>query len=342
MKIWKIQFYILQVFMILSVCSCSENYSYTLIKANDNLIENEGQSVALSDITDHFKASLKRLKEYATIIDERRDSDDLANKQVAEENMTLLIKSNLDALAEKYPQAIFEETGTLEYNELYGIVALGEKALPFLGLIADISENISWYPDIKIEQRLWAVQAIYAINPEIYDLSFISPDGKYTIKLPVESFESFFNYGRSYNDVQIIENFTNKIVYTTTMNKAFNIGGLFSPKLNWSTNSKFAIIDCCGRRSGSVMAIDIQAKDYICLPGKEDAINYAFPGEDIDSILTVPRCWFSFNSWVSDEIVKIEFYVSIINEDEELSGWYTYDLNQRKIIQLSMNKDEDR
>jgi hypothetical protein len=266
---------------------------------------------------------------------------DLSPTSSKDEKMIELIKSHLDILAENDSVYYLDGIDTINSNLFNEIVAFGEDALPFLEWITDRSNksagdyrNVSGYedPNAKIGQRIWAVHAIYAIKPEVYDLSYPSPDGKYTAKLIVDWLGSFFNHGRSFNSIQIIERPANKMIYATEMSHVVGIGGLISPDVNWSADSRFAVIDCCGRRSGSVMAIDIESKNYICLPGAEEMINYAYPEEDADSILLVPRFWFHFEGWESEESVKIGFDVGIIEEDGDFMGWYTYDLAERKTL----------
>lgn len=258
-------------------------------------------------------------------------------------DIKLQVKAYLEKLAENNPEELSIEIDTTKSSEFNQIVALGEDALPYLEIIADRSnENVNWFPKIEFEHRLWAVHAIYAINPEVYDLSFLSPDGKYTARLIVNSLSSFYNHGISFNDVHIVENSTNKIIYTTEMNNSYHLGGLFFPEANWSADSKFVIIDCCGRRSGTVMAIDIIAKNYICLPAADEAINRVYPGEDAESLISVPRLWFNFESWETEEIVKIDFTVSVINkEDEGFSGWYTFDLVKETIKEFVVEEHLD-
>ena len=88
------------------------------------------------------------------------------------------------------------------------------------------------------------------------------------------------------------------------------------------------------------MALDIQAKKYIHLPGAEEAIKHAFPGEDANTLLLVPRFGFSFDKWESDTVVKISYNVREIADEKNFSGWYTYDLVQGKVLQMEHSFDD--
>ena len=259
----------------------------------------------------------------------------------SEEQIKAIIKSNLDILAQDNPYEIIEKTSDINSELFDEIVALGEDALPFLELIADRgSGEISWFPDVEFEHRLWAVYAIYAIKPENYDMFSPSPDGEYTARLKVESFRSFYNYGQNFNVAQIINNATGEIVCEADMNDMVNHSAIFHPKILWSPNSDFAIIECNGQRWGNAIAINVQTKDVLVLPDEEAIINHVFPGENYELILSVPRFWFWFDSWKSDEIVKISYNVGVIMDNQDLKGWYTYDLTQRKILDIEYSVEE--
>ncbi len=255
-------------------------------------------------------------------------------------NIAALIKYNLEALTQNDPIKILDETGFLDIELFNEIVALGEDALPYLLMLTDKSyEEISWFSNIEFEHRIWAVHAIYAIKPETYDLFFPSPDNKYTARVIVDSFRSFFNHGRSFNDIYIIENSTNKIVYKTDMKNDFTVG-VFYPDVSWSADNRFAVINCCGRRSGNTMAIDMKSKYNIYLPGAKEMINHVFPGEDADDLLITPRTWISPESWETEKIIKIEFIIMVIKDGKDFSGWYTYDLTQKKILKIEFSFDD--
>jgi len=111
----------------------------------------------------------------------------------ADDGIPALLKTNLDALAEKDPDELLRAQDKTARQPFDAIVALGEKALPYLEALADAeADDPSWFPDISIAQRVWALNAIYAIKPETYDLIFPSPDGKYSVRLLVASFASYY------------------------------------------------------------------------------------------------------------------------------------------------------
>jgi len=281
---------------------------------------------------------------------EKKDGDEASpqttestTEDSTENNTITIIRHNLDILAENDPNELMSETGIINNNLFDEIVAFGEEALPFLESITDRSNtSVDGYedPGAKIEQRMWAVYVIYTIIPETYDLFFVSPDDKYTVRIIVDSLESFFNHGPSYNNIKVTKNVENELAYETKMEYDDNMGGIFSPDVNWSADSRFAVVDCTGRRSGSAMVLDMQEKSDINLPGVEEAINHAFPGKDVDSLLLTPRFWFSFEAWESDTVVKISYHVGEIADGKNFSGWYTYDLVQRKVLQMEHSFDD--
>jgi len=296
-------------------------------------------------ITILFIASCAKSGDVAT---SDEPAETMTEATAAYNKIETLIRKNLDLLAKDEPDAYDLEPGTIDNKFFNEIVAFGEDALPLLKLIA----NRDYYelegyeePNEKREQRWWAVQAIYAIKPDIYDLIFPSSDKKYTAKVKVNSFNSIFNHGISFNDIHIIEYATNKIIYKTDMSKTFHIGGLFWPAAIWSSDNRFVVIECCGRRSGTVMAIDMLLKKDIILPEAKEAMEIVFKNEKIKPEINVPRYWFSFDKWESEKIVKIKYGVGeIFNgeydvDNKNFHGWYTYDLVKKEIVNFDYTFD---
>jgi len=246
-----------------------------------------------------------------------------------------LIKTNFDILAESNLEEIQGNAGEINSELFDEIVALGEKALPFLERITNwTDEEISWYPGLEFEHRLLAVHAIYAIKPEKYDILSLSPNGEYTAQVAVASFAMFYNHGQNFNIVQIVKNATGEIVCEADMTNVVGYGGIYDAAISWSADNKFAVIECSGRRWGSAIAINVQTKDCARLPGEEEMIAYVFPGENYGSLISVPRFWFEVDSWENKSVVKISYILGEITNNREFSGWYTYDLNQGKILEI--------
>jgi len=258
-----------------------------------------------------------------------------------EDEMIESIKVNLDILAKNDPDDLVEENGIIDDVLFDEIVAYGEDALPFLKEIADRSvTDIKGYedPNEKIEQRRWAVHAIYKTDPDFYDIIVPSPNGKYSLKIPVDSFWGVFNRGQDYKDITLIEISSNKIILSSEMKNYFEEGVLY-PKVNWSEDSRFVVIDCSGRHCGEVQAIDVQAMRNLFLPGIYDILEYIFPTEEMRPLDPAIRFWFEFKDWESERIAKIDFVGITVKDRTDISGWYTYDLLEEKILDLDYEFD---
>ena len=67
-------------------------------------------------------------------------------------------------------------------DEFNSIVALGETALPYLEVITKNTEFSNYF------RSMTATFARHAIKPELYDLVFPSPDGKYEVRASICDF----------------------------------------------------------------------------------------------------------------------------------------------------------
>lgn len=257
-------------------------------------------------------------------------------RAASEAEIRSVLKENLNILAQRNPDSDSFEAETLEDSAFEEIVGLGDGALPFLQMITQRREA---------EAEVWlgvlpghaagyaAVLAEYAIDPSIYDLSFPSPDGRYTAAVMVDSFISFYNHGASYNDIFIADNASGEYVCRTEAKQTFFTGGLFDVKVNWSADSRFAVISCPGRRSGSTMAVDVQEKMFFCLPEAQDAVDYVYPGSDAKTLIQPARYWFDFEKWESEHVAVITFLVSVIDDGRgDFSGRYTYNIMTKEIL----------
>jgi len=300
--------------------------------------EKAGPDTQTTDPTTEVTTEQQTTEQQATEPTTEQPTTEVTTEPVTEEEpIVTLIKLKLDILAQNEPAEHHNDKSIIDNDTFKEIVALGEEALGTLELIADRSyTQIKGYEKSsdKKRQRLWAVHAIYEINPEKYDLFFPSQNDKYTVRLLADSFDSIFNHGVRYNDVWIIENATNKVIYKTDLSKAFTLGGLFYLEVAWSSDNRYAVIECQGRRSGSVMVVDLNKKSDIYLPCVEEVIDHVFPGKDVDSVIVAMRSWFTFESWESNNVVKISFSVGMLEEEKMLFGFYTYDFEKRKILNL--------
>jgi len=137
-----------------------------------------------------------------------------------------------------------------------------------------------------------------------------------------------------------METASSKILFTADMSKAATLGGLFLPTVNWSADSRFALIDCNGRRSGSVMALDMQKRSDFCLPETDETLGHFFPDEDAAKLIQVPRSWFTFDSWESNTLVWIHFDIGMLEDYKTFSDRYCYDLAQRKVVKYEKENAE--
>jgi hypothetical protein len=200
------------------------------------------------------------------------------------------------------------------------IVALGEAALPYLEGIG--SGGL---------RRVIARAAIYAINPEPYDLISMSPDGKHTIKSTVLSFTAFgITYdGVIYDPALLIDNTTGEVIWRDEYSS-------YGYHVNWSPDSQYAAITFPTRRTCRVSILDTQTLEYITPPHFSELYDVI----DVYALLSEYywQEYFYFSEWVTDNKAKIGFPVrdKCINSFEITECWYVFDLTTRNIIDVGI------
>ena len=246
-------------------------------------------------------------------------SDD-SSSETSSVDIATLIKDNLDMILADVPEQGFAYNKTestlaeIFADEFSAIVGLGEEAFPILDDIYDDSEN-------AITRRAIASYVKYIINPDLYDLSYPSPDGKYTIKCSVLSFVPVYASGDlRYFDFRLVDKTTGSTLAMSDIDEiSFNI--------IWSDDSKYA-------------AISYGDQKYYYKTDVFDALNGRFiellgideiqDSLELDKELMSTKLISYFKEWVSDNKIKIE--VLIDDVDNRIVGWYIYDLTDLKIV----------
>jgi len=235
-------------------------------------------------------------------------------------------------------------------NEFAQIVALGEQALPYLD---NIGKSFDCNSDWKTQYRcLMAMYAQYAIKPELYDLVFPSPDGKYAVKASVSSFFGLLDpfMGIDYCDVRIIDYAIGAVLLDEDV--TYN-----NIKVDWSPDSRYAAVSQGIQRYGQRMYVfDIRNVTFITLPYDEiaatirdDLLDEGVLKKTIytDELIYYYSFRLYFDEWIAEDIkIGIELIISASNGGI-ISGWYSYDLIESKIVAIKfniavpLNKSED-
>ncbi len=153
-----------------------------------------------------------------------------------------IIDQNLDIIMEGSDDFIEEQDYVNARPEAFeNIVALGEDALPYL---EKLTGNIGLY-DTSIENKRHIIAAYlsYLIKPELYDISYPSPDGKYEIRAVVESFFTLYDpfTGVSYM-LHLVDNSDGSVIATAS--GAYSLANASGESLiSWSLDSKYAMFE---------------------------------------------------------------------------------------------------
>ena len=222
-------------------------------------------------------------------------------------------------------------------DEFAEIVEFGEAALPYLDTIiagkeADIEGSES--------RAIISFAAKYAIQPELFDRVFPSPDGKCVLKAPIYTFMDMFgtvDSGPINNKAIFVEAEKNVMVCEIGL----DINTIDFLEADWSANSRFVAITHHFKRYTSVAIIDTQAFSSIVIPKADELIDYF--GAEAAPFFEPEPFWqfYYFSEWVSNSCVKINFFWPGQGPGGEyddpyyyatLSGWYEYDLGDDTII----------
>lgn len=253
-------------------------------------------------------------------------------------DIAALIINNLDTIMIGYTKVDTEQQLIDAHpDEFAEIVALGDEALPYLEeLLKYLIGYISSYrgEPYKSYRCLITMAAAYAIKPELYDLEYPSPDGKYILKASINNFAGAmdpFN-GINYN-VNIIESETG-LVYITT-DEIYNKVDM---KIKWSPDSRYATISKGYRHYYCRTDIfDIENAKFIVLPDKkeiEDILGIKLSYYDSEKNITFNYVHFYFGEWGTEDKIKIRIMLSSFYGGGVGDGWYIYDLRKGEIVDI--------
>jgi hypothetical protein len=153
------------------------------------------------------------------------------------DDIAVLINKNLDIILTDYKS---DEQKNIDAhpNEFAEIIALGEAALPYLNDIVKKFNDYYFSKDYYNTYRcVMAMKAAYTSKPELYDIDYPSPDGKYILKAGIYSFLDYI-----YNStVQLEKNIS--IIDCETGNVLFLSNMIYTNlSVGWSLDSRYAII----------------------------------------------------------------------------------------------------
>lgn len=315
-----ITFVLLFINIILSGCLEKKIFNESI---SDNSFKNNSE----------IKQSTKKqaTDESHSIIEPTGTNSNTLIEIIPSEDIETLINKNLDIIlaetSNDYHVNHESELINAYPSEFAQIINLGEAALPYLEKIPYTTEN----PLRGIIAR--AIQ--YAINPNIYDLVFPSPDGKHYIKGNIYSFityDDFFN-SPTYGDIQLIECSTDSVIWKEKID-------MLNLSAYWSPNSHYAAITYNFHWISYTNILDVKNRNYIHLPRINDLIN--FLSDDVPILDTYWREYFDFAEWISSDVVKIYFTIkdhldNPLPHEFIMTGWYIYNLSEKNIIKVSYN-----
>ena len=157
-----------------------------------------------------------------------------------EEELQQIIDENLDILAAFEAPDTYMQSDIIDANPeaFQTIVDIGAAAIPYLLEIGQNPEAL--YDNTDQFRRYTALKAAYDIDPSLFDLSFLSPDGIHELRMPVLLFmtnpgtiteNGFYGYG----DPHIVNTETGAEIAYTSYN-------CFQPVVKWAPDGKSAAI----------------------------------------------------------------------------------------------------
>lgn len=303
---------------ILSACNPSDTSSVS------SSIANGTSNINSSNISESFAETSSDLEVSDELSDETSsETSSETSPEESTDSMASLINGYLDTILDGVDRLDFgsykNEAGlAVDYpEETAALVALGEEAFPVLDDIirtTDVLTRLAFAKYIK-----------YTIKPELYDLDYQSPDGKYSIKGSAYSFLYTGSYAEIFNDIRLVDNTTNSVLAVSDIYDN-EIG------VNWSEDNKYVAVThgYVSRYYFTTDVFDIQNSKFIKLPSYKD----------MDEILNIELKYynhksvsFNFSEWLPDDKVKIEISIFFSSFSEEpFVGYFIYDLKAHKIV----------
>ncbi|MCL2159355.1 MAG: hypothetical protein FWH48_08110 [Oscillospiraceae bacterium] len=254
-----------------------------------------------------------------------------ATQTLLPDNLAEFINKNLDViLPDDFTVASFELIDA-HPDEFAEIVKLGEASLPYLDEIIENSRG---------SRMLMAMYVQYTIRPELYDLVFLSPDGKYAVKASlVLSYFFWPQEIRHYDDIKIIECSTGSVIAASDI-VTRNI------EVEWSPDNRYAALS--HGISGyfrETAIIDVPGADFIFLPDAQEVkqlIAEKATPEQIDLLNYLERYIFVLEKWVAGDEAKIAIAFSFTAHAfrKVLLGRYIYDLSKKEVTSIEVATDD--
>ena len=182
--------------------------------------------------------------------------------------------------------------------------------------------------------------AAYTIQPDLYDQKVISPDGKYSLKAVVYSFEKIWDpfVGIEYY-INIIDNETDSILISSDKIYTFPFS-LFETGIHWSADSRYLVLEQKYRHHPHTIDVfDVFMNQIIPMPGENDVeqaagITLEYYSEEVNQIFDCVQ--FDFKE-LHDNLLTVNVNLSSFFGGGYELGWYVYDMDQHKIIDLSIS-----
>ena len=244
--------------------------------------------------------------------------------EMTPDKIASLIDRNMEIIINGYDSLFYEPGAAEAFPVEFGqIVALGESAFPHLDkIIEDNNKN---------RHESLAMYLKYSIKPELYELNFPSPDGKYAVKADVDS---FFVQNLNRNGIRYI----NRRITPNSDDSALHVlkGVESNIEVEWSPDSRYAAISHGHYHLYFYTDVyNTVNMEYIELPKKEELeklLKYELVFNGDESGIIFDRSYFRFSEWVEKDKIKIYITLSSSIGGGFSIGWYTYDLAERKIV----------